>query len=81
LAKSVTAKSWGEEPQSDGLAAERRTAKREINPGAHRDAATAPWKMILLSMILLKNSPLKSKPVHESQKANLLKPVSNISKI
>jgi hypothetical protein len=38
LAKSLTAKSWGEEPQSDGLAAERKTVKREINPGAYRDA-------------------------------------------
>jgi hypothetical protein len=40
LEKSLTAKSWGEEPQSDGLAAERKIVKREINPGAHRDAAT-----------------------------------------
>jgi len=37
--------------------------------------------MILLSMILSIESPQQSKPVHESQKANFLKPASNISKI
>jgi hypothetical protein len=42
--------------------------------------ATAPQKMILLSMILSKK-PLHRKPVLKSQKGNRLKPGSNIFKI
>jgi hypothetical protein len=70
LAKSLIAKSW------------------ETNPGAYRratqrqaqKAATAPQKMILLSMIFSKESLLESKPVRESQKGNCSAD-SNISKI
>jgi hypothetical protein len=45
------------------------------------DSRSSPPKMILLSMILLKDSPLQIKPVLESRKGNRLKPGSNIPKI
>lgn len=55
LAKSLTAKSWGEEPQPDGVVVVRITAgggksdricmvESKSKPSAHRDAATAPQK-------------------------------------
>ena len=36
--RGLTAKSWGEEPQPDGLAAARKTAEWETNPDTHRGA-------------------------------------------
>jgi hypothetical protein len=69
LAKSLTAKSWGEEPQPEGVANARKAAEggksycicmaeSKSTLGAHRDAATAPQKMILPSMILSKSLAL-----------------------